>query len=63
MQIKLSIALLALVPLLAAASPAPAPVTKVPFVKKRTFVKENGVADIDALNAHLREVKTYVQSS
>lgn len=58
MQIKLSIALLALVPLLAAASPAPAePVAKVPFARKRSFQKENGVADIEALKAHVAEVQ------
>jgi hypothetical protein len=57
MQIKLTVALLALAPLLSVASPAPAPVTKVPFAKKRSFVKENGVADIEALVAHVDEVK------
>ncbi|GJE92518.1 acid protease [Phanerochaete sordida] len=62
MQIKLSIALLALVPLLAAASPAPAagsPVTRVPFARKRSFQKD-GVADIEALKAHVAEVKTKI---
>ena len=59
MQIKLTVALLALIPLLAAASPAPAPVTSVP-VRKRSFLKANGVADIEALTAHVDEVRTYV---
>lgn len=57
MQIKLTVALLALVPLLVAASPAPAPVTKVPFSRKRNFQKENGVVDIPALNAHVDQVR------
>ncbi|GJE92525.1 acid protease [Phanerochaete sordida] len=62
MQIKLSVALLALVPLLAAASPAPSPappVAKVP-VARRSFTKENGVADIEALKAHVLEVQTKI---
>ena len=59
MQIKLSIAHLALVPLLAAASPTPAsPIAKVPVARKRSFLKENGVADIEALKAHVVEVQT-----
>ena len=58
MQIKLSIALLALIPLLSAASPAPAPITKVPFPRKRSFTKANGVADLEGLVAHVAEVKT-----
>lgn len=61
MQIKLSIALLALVPLLAAASPTPASsVTKVPFARKRSFKTEDGLADIDALKLHIAEVKTKI---
>ena len=58
MQIKLTVALLALVPLLTAASPAPAPVASVPFARKRTFQKDNGVADIPALQAHIAEVRS-----
>lgn len=57
MQIKLTVALLALVPLLAAASPAPGPITKVPFSKKRSLQKENGVVDIPALTAHVEQVR------
>lgn len=57
MQIKLIGALLALVPLLVSASPAPAPITKVPFSKKRSLQKENGVVDIPALTAHVEQVR------
>ena len=56
MQIKLVAAFLALVPLLTAASPSP--VTKVPFARKRSFQKSDGAVDIEALNAHVDEVKT-----
>lgn len=58
MQIKLSVALLALVPLLAAASPTPAePVVKLPM-KRRSFTQESGAVDIPALQAHVDEVRT-----
>ena len=57
MQIKLSVAVLALIPLLASALPASAPVTSVPFAKKRSFRKANGAVDIPALTAHVDEVR------
>ena len=57
MQIKFTISLLVLIPLLTAASPAPAPVASVPFVRKRTFKDDNGVADIPALQAHIAKVQ------
>ena len=63
MQIKLCASLLALVPLLVAATPTPAsPIPKVPFARKRSFQKANGVADIEALKAHVDEVRTYVST-
>ncbi|KIP07924.1 hypothetical protein PHLGIDRAFT_510777 [Phlebiopsis gigantea 11061_1 CR5-6] len=58
MQIKLVAAFLALVPLLTAASPSP--VTKVPFVRKRSFRKSDGAVDIEALTAHVDEVRTKI---
>ncbi|EKM48967.1 uncharacterized protein PHACADRAFT_265944 [Phanerochaete carnosa HHB-10118-sp] len=60
MQTKLSIALLALVPLLAMASPAPAEPARVPFARKRSFQNENGVVDIEALKTHVAEVQAKV---
>ncbi|THH07178.1 hypothetical protein EW145_g3565 [Phellinidium pouzarii] len=57
MQLKLA-SVLVLFPLLAAASPAPAPLTKIPL-KRRSFTKD-GVADINALNSHLANVRVKI---
>lgn len=55
MQIKLTVALLALVPLLSLASPAPSPFTKVPFANaKRQALVNNGVANVTALQAEVQ---------
>lgn len=57
MQIRLFSVLLALLPLLAAATPAPGPITKVPFSKRRSFQKAYGAVDIPALTAHVEQVR------
>ena len=53
---KLTLASLALFPLVALASPAPAPVTRIP-ISRRSFTTKEGVADIDALVSHLENVR------
>ncbi|GJE92517.1 acid protease [Phanerochaete sordida] len=59
MQIKAAFALLALVPLLVAASPAPKPLAKIPM-RRRAFQDENGVIDKDALLMHVSEVQSKI---
>lgn len=56
MQIKLSIAVLALVPLLSVASPTPsAPPAKLSVAKRRSFTDEDGVVDAEGLFAHVAD--------
>ena len=59
---KVTVALLLALPLLAVASPAPAPFTKVPFARSahRTFKRDDGTVDVPALVAHTQDVSAYV---
>ncbi|KAH8118780.1 acid protease [Phellopilus nigrolimitatus] len=58
MQLKLGTAI-ALLPILALASPAPGPVTRIPLTRRSKFTND-GVVDIDALKAHLTHVRDKV---
>lgn len=58
MQVKLCVALLALAPLLAVASPTPAEKFTKLKVKRQSFMGPNGVVDVSAVNQHVSEVQT-----
>ena len=59
MRIGITVALLLALPLFAVASPAPAPVARLP-IRRRTFQLDDGTADIPALVAEVNAASAWV---